>query len=227
MMCVVLMGLGGLRSLAQPIEGIEILEEGQEEQARLLLGQCQFSLERRKTEPNLLHLRFFHAESLKTDECNRVLVLEDKLKVLEALINTLVPEPHERRSIHTVFIGRLVKTFPELAERLTLAAVKSEDWDDKRSRKESGYSNRSVRHWLLSPDVHKELADMLERLGFRIRSFSVEKVFVAKPRDIPFGAKLLEAGAHPNIKLPFDAMTWVIVEPLEKLEKASSASQDQ
>ncbi len=227
LMCVLLVELGGGRSLAQPISGIEVLEDGQEEKALIRRDQCTFSLERRKKEPGLFHFRYHHTQSLIADECHRMVALEDKLEVLEALIVTLVPEPHERNSIHTLFAGRLVKTFPELAKRIALAAAISEDWDDKRAWKESGYANRSVRHWFMSPDVHRELADMLERLGFRIRSFSVEKVLMAKPQDIPFGDKLLEEGANPNSKLPFDAMTWVILEPLGKLEKAPSACKDQ
>ncbi len=35
---------------------------------------------------------------------------------------------------------------------------------------------------------------------------------MAKPKDISFGSWLLEQGADPHTKLPFDAMTWFHLE---------------
>ena len=158
---------------------------------------CPASLERPKKETHLLHFRH---------DCPQP--LEGKLALLGRMLETLVPDPEDRRSIRTLFVGRLVVTFPEFAQRLAQAASGDPDWDAKRPWKEPGYSNRFVFGLLKEGNFFPELNATLEPLGYTVEVASVEKILMARPADIPFGDVLLEQGADPETRLPFDALTW-------------------
>ena len=180
------------------------------ESQRVLLGEdefahyvtweiagCPASLERGKREVHLLHFRHDCPQSL-----------EEKLALLGRMLEKLVPDPEDRRSIRTLFVGRLVVTFPEFAQRLARAASGDPDWDAKRPWKEPGYANRYVFRLLKEGNFFPELNTTLKPLGFTVEVASVEKILMARPEDIPFGDTLLEQGADPDTKLPFDALTW-------------------
>ena len=125
----------------------------------------------------------------------------------------MIPQSEDRHTIRTLFVGRLVLTFPEIAQRLASAASESPEWDAKKAWKESGYSNRFVLQLLKQDHLFPELQEALDEFGFQVHIASVEKILMAKPKDISFGSWLLEQGADPQTKLPFDAMTWFHLEP--------------
>ena len=42
----------------------------------------------------------------------------------------------------------------------------------------------------------------------------VEKVLIGLARELDFGHRLIEGGVEPNARTPFDASTWIRLEPL-------------
>jgi hypothetical protein len=166
------------------------------------LDGCRASLERPKKELHYLHFR---------NDCQQP--LEEKLALLKAMVETLVSDSEDRSTIRSLFVGRLVLTFPEFSQRLAKAASESPDWDPKRPWKEPGYSNRFVLHLMKQDNLFPELQTALDGFGYEVQVASVEKILMAKPKDIAFGDQLLEQGADPQIKLPFDAMMWFSFSP--------------
>jgi hypothetical protein len=188
-----------------------VLTEDQSWQKAIMeLDGCRVSLERRKVESDLLHFRH---------DCHQT--LSEKLDLLKAMIKVLVPDLEGRRTIHTLFVGRLYPTFTEFAQRLGKVASESPEWDPKRPWKEPGYSNRFVFQLMRQENLFPELQKALDGFGYKVQVASVEKILIAKPKDIPFGSWLLEQGADPNTKLPFDAMTWFYLKPIENSESSS------
>ena len=171
--------------------------------AKVEIDGCRASLERRMKESHVLHFR---------NDCQQP--LDEKLSLLKIMLETLVPDPDDRKAIRTLFVGRLVRPFPKVAQRMAMAASPSLDWDAKRPWKEPGYSNRFVFQLMKEETVFPELIAILEPLGYEVQIASVEKILMAKPKDISFGEALLEQGAAPKTKLPFDALTWFHLEPI-------------
>lgn len=164
---------------------------------------CRVSLERRTVEAHLLHLR--HG-------CKQT--LDEKMVLLQAMIEMLVPEPQARRNIHTLFIGRLVTTFPELAKRLAHAAARHPDWNPSRERQVPGSTNRFVATLAREAQILTELERAVAQAGYRVQAVSVEKVLIAPAQRLPFGTWLVEQGVAPDARLPFDALTWLRLAPL-------------
>ncbi|MGD9850959.1 MAG: hypothetical protein AB7T38_06815 [Nitrospirales bacterium] len=171
---------------------------------------CRVSLERQKKESHLLHFRH---------DCLQA--LEKKLALLVHMLEKLVPDLEDRRTIRTLFVGRIVQTFPEFAQRLARAASGDPNWDGKRPWREPGYSNRFVFQLMKEGNLFPELTAKLEPLGYAVEVASVEKILMAKPKDIPFGDMLLEQGANPKTKLPFDALTWFHLKPISNIPPSS------
>ncbi len=182
-------------------------------QATWEMDGCRASLERPKKESHLLHFR---------NDCHQA--LEEKLALLGRMLETLVPDFEERRTIRTLFVGRIVQTFPEFAQRLARAASGDPDWDAKRPWKEPGYSNRFVFQLMKEGSLFPELNATLEPLGYGVEVASVEKILMAKPKDIPFGGVLLEQGADPETKIPFDALTWFHLKPISNIPPPSPSN---
>lgn len=191
---------------AEPLLSIAVLEGKYQFEAVGFVGNCRVSLERPKHTLDLLHFRH---------ECSQPLA--DKLIVLNAMLEALLPDQNDRQSIRTLFVGRLVVTFPEVAQRVALAAVQSPEWDPKRPFKESGYSNRFVLQLLKQGNLFPELSESLRVEGYDVQVASVEKILMGKPKDLPFGSGLLKQGADPKTRLPFDAMTWFHLQPIPPL----------
>lgn len=194
----------------EDLQSIVLTEDEHEEQAVVELNGCRVSLDRRKKESHLLHFR---------DDCQQSLA--EKLSLLKIMLETLIPDLINRKTIRTLFVGRLVSTFPDFAQRVAKAASGSPDWDGRRPWKEPGYSNRFVLQLMKEKTVFPELNATLEPLGYEVQIASVEKILMARPKDIPFGNVLLEQGADPNIKLPFDALTWFHLNPIPNISPPS------
>ncbi len=187
---------------AEPTLAPVFVENEYGKKATMELDGCQASLERPTQQPDYLHFR---------NDCQQP--LKEKLGLLKSMIEMLIPTSEDRHTIRTLFVGRLVLTFPEFAQRLAKAASESPEWDAKRAWKEPGYSNRFVLQLLKQDHLFPELGKVLAAFDYQVHISSVEKILMAKPQDISFGSWLLEQGAHPQIKLPFDAMTWFHLEP--------------
>ena len=190
-------------SLGYDIPDITLVEDEYEHRAIVELEECRVSLERRKKESHLVRYRHDCPQSL-----------EQKLTLLKAMFLDLIPDKDDQKTIRTLFVGRILVTFPEFARRVSKAAVESPDWDPKRPWKEPGYSNKIFFNLMKKESIFPELKKIFGSLGYKIQVASVEKILMAKPQDIPFGSWLLEEGADPGTKLPFDAMTWFHLEPL-------------
>jgi len=193
----------GAVALAEPLPPIAVLEGKYQFEAVGFVGDCRVSLERPKNTLDLLHFRH---------ECHQPLA--DKLALLNTMLEALLPDQKDRQAIRTLFVGRLVVTFPEVAQRVALAASQSPDWDHKRPSKESGYSNRFVFQLLKRQNLFPELLESLHLVGYESQVASVEKILMGKPKDLPFGSELLEQGVDPKTRIPFDAMTWFHLETL-------------
>ncbi len=189
--------------LADPLASLGIVEDEFSHKALIDLDGCQVSLERSKKDMHYLHFR--HG-------CPQL--LEEKLRLFQSMVEVLLPDVEDRFAITTLFVGRLVRTFPEYAQRLATIALESPEWDPKRAWSDSGYSNGVVMKFLQSPQFFLEMNDVLSELGFKGSVVSVEKVLMGMPHDLPFG---LDLQAHPTAlrtRLPFDAMTWLHLEPI-------------
>jgi len=189
-------------SEAKSLQPLVLVEDEFAHKVTTDLDGCRASLERRKKELNYLHFR---------NDCPQP--LEAKLTLLSAMIEMLIPEAEDRHTISSLFVGRLVLTFPEIAQRLAKSASESPEWDQKRPWKEPGYSNRFVLQLMKHDNLFPELSETLKGFGYKVQVASVEKILMAKPKDTSFGDQLLEEGADPQIKLPFDALTWFSLSP--------------
>jgi hypothetical protein len=64
--------------------------------------------------------------------------------------------------------------------------------------------------------VYRELRDLFRGYGLHLRVASVEKVLVGRPGDMPSGTELLKQGVRPASRLPYDAMTWLQVNSMNR-----------
>lgn len=109
--------------------------------------------------------------------------------------------------LRSVFIGVLT-AYPEISASLARAAQAERAWDSRRGRAREGSDNALVQRLLASGREVQELAHVLARHGYRLESLSVEKVRSAPPDRIPDLNDPSLSG-----RLPFDAMTWLVVRP--------------
>lgn len=112
--------------------------------------------------------------------------------------------------VDRLFIGRLEEQLPEVARGLSLAAVQSSEWDARRGWGDSGYANGFVRDLLNArgAELYGPLRSQFAAWHIRIEVASIEKVLMAVPADLPYGERLLAAGADPAARVPFDAVVW-------------------
>ena len=112
--------------------------------------------------------------------------------------------------IDQLFIGRLDQQLPEVAMRLSLVAARSPDWDGERGWSSSGYANGFVRDLLNAQgaELYGPLQARFAAWRIRLEVASIETVLMAVPADLPYGGRLLAAGADPAERVPFDAVVW-------------------
>lgn len=166
---------------------------------------CPVSLEWRDVEPELIHYR---------NDCSQT--TEDKAALLASMLQRLLAECRAGCPVRTLFIGRMVETFSTLAQRLGLAASRSRAWDSARARRESGYANRFYVDLARQPGMFPELEAALRPLGFTVSLTAVEKVLATRPKETPFGGWLLAQGVAPRSHVPFDALAWFRLAPVER-----------
>jgi len=196
-LCLSVFLIVSANSHAEPISPMEVVEDEFAHKVILNIHGCRASLERPKNNPSYLHFRHACGQSL-----------QEKSILLISMIEILVPDFTERSTIHTLFVGRLLLTFPDIAQRVAKAASELTEWDPQRAWKEPGYSNRIFFQLLKQPHIFQEIKGALATFGYEVQVAWVEKVLMAEPKDLLFGAWLLAQGADPKTKLPFDAMVW-------------------
>lgn len=113
--------------------------------------------------------------------------------------------------VDRLFVGRLEAQLPEVARGLSLAAAQSSQWDGQRGWSDSGYANGFVRDLLnvRGTELYGPLQSAFAAWHIRLDVASIEKVLMAIPADLPYGARLLAAGADPAERVPFDAVVWL------------------
>jgi hypothetical protein len=166
---------------------------------------CPVSLEWRAVEPALIHYR---------NDCSQT--TDDKAALLASMLQRLLTECTADCPVRTLFIGRMVETFPGFAQRLALAASRSRRWDSVRARRESGYANRFYAEFARQPGMFVELEAALRPLGFTVTLSAVEKVLAARPKETPFGDWLVAQGVANSSRVPFDALAWFRLAPVEQ-----------
>jgi len=168
-----------------------------ETRASLDLDGCTASLSYRRQEPELLHLR---------NDCRQP--LEQKIRVLQAQVSCLFGSGGIPPQFRTLYAGRLVVTFPEMAQRLAVAAWRSPRWEGPRARRDSGFANRAVTDLANEAHIFGELEKALTGGKTSLRIVSVEKVLIAVPRETPFEEFLLVHGVSARFVVPFDSQVW-------------------
>ncbi len=152
------------RSEAESLQSLVLEEDDFSTKAVIDVAECRASLERPKNQLNYVHFR---------NDCQQS--LEKKLTLLKSMLEMLIPQSEDRHTIHTLFVGRLVLTFPEIAQRLAREAAESPEWDAKKAWKDSGYSNRFVLQLLKQEHLFPELQEALAEFDYKVQIASVEK----------------------------------------------------
>src|SRR5262249_34332526 len=129
--------------------------------------------------------------------------LADKLALLAGLADALMPPAAPEKL--TLFVGRLVVTFPDIACEVAQTARARSAWDTRRARKDAGYANTAFAGLVEGAPSTRLLADRLASRHLRLARVSVEKVLADKPAKTPLASRI--GGTAP---VPFDALTYFI-----------------
>jgi len=162
---------------------------------------CEAALEWRAAEPALVRYR---------NDCEQAVA--DKAQLLASMLHEFAPDPAARAGLQTLFVGRMVLTFPELAQRVALAAARRSDWEPARVWRDVHYANRFYVQVGGQPWLFPELQTALAPLGYSVSLTTAEKVLAGRPRETPFEGWLLAQGVGPRERVPFDAMVWFRLE---------------
>ena len=154
--------------------------------------------------------------------------LHERLATLGTLMKQLPQGLKSLNGIRYFSTGRMETSTPEFSSRLALAASQDKDWDNKQgglsSKGQQKYKNINDYVTKLANDqqVYKELRTCFNAIGLDIVLNSVEKVLIGKRENIPLGSLLYDHGISRGSKLPFDAITWYGVIPLNTAPEAST-----
>jgi hypothetical protein len=182
-------------SADEPGAQIEIAASALGPVARVSVDGCPVALESEPAEHGLF-LRY-------RNDCPQPLA--DKLALLGGLAGALVPQPGPEKL--TLFVGRIVVTFPDIACEVAQTARARSAWDARRARKDSGYANSAFTTLLGAAPSVQLLSDTLAPWRLRLTRVSVEKVLADKPGRTPLANRI--GGTAP---VPFDALTYFIFE---------------
>jgi hypothetical protein len=169
--------------------------------AALAVGECTLTAETRSQEPHVLRVRVSHPRHLgcQIDEASLVAVLRT------ALANPSTREPAVAYT--SLSLGRLVD-YPWLSANVARAAAGDRAWSSRAGRPVREGINGYVARMLSRHAATDSLRSALGDAGYRIAGVSVEKVLVMPAREIAaLGGERLEG------RLPFDAITWLLLEP--------------
>ncbi len=143
-----------------------------------------------------------------------------KIEWLEKLARALQARRKEGEKIESFGVGRISVSFPDAAQAIVVAAHADKDWDKAKGRlTQTGKStfihvNHLFAALVMRSDFPKSFEKTLSILGYRVAAASVEKVLIGTPNETPFAAEL-KAADITNGKLPFDALVWLTLTPVE------------
>lgn len=118
----------------------------------------------------------------------------------------------------SLFLGRLVD-YPWISSALATFAATDSRWDVRKGQPVTGHSNGYVRAVLARPGMLAPIDQVLANNGYRVRAVEVEKVLVARCREL--GSR--DTGLHCPGRVPFDAMVWLVLAKGEE-ENASQGT---
>ena len=190
---------------------------------------CRVSLERSHVEPELLILRLSAAEfgvGIRFPSVCQFLSLEDRVALLRRMIEMLIPDADDRSTIHSLGVGSLAHTFPEVARRLAKTVGKHPDWPGvrKRERISPGAANGFVSIIASEEKLFPELDAALAPVGYYPHFGQMEKMLIRPAKNLAYQEWLIEQGVDPDIDVPFDAVTWFYLEPLSTIQNDGARS---
>lgn len=106
----------------------------------------------------------------------------------------------------SLFLGRLVD-YPWISLALATFASTDSRWDARKGRPVSGHVNGYVREALARLGMLAPIDQVLAANGYRVRAVEVEKVLVARCREL----RSPERELHCLGRVPFDAMVWLVL----------------
>lgn len=140
--------------------------------------------------------------------------LLSKEEAMEALAETLRMLRAQGESLsryRLLYLGRLVD-YPWLSEALARWAARSGRWDPVRARPRTGRNvNRFVANALLESGALAPFGEVVGREGLRVTDVSLEKVLISPASKLPFGRELRAEGIATRARLPFDALTHLVL----------------
>jgi len=134
---------------------------------------------------------------------------ESLTRQLKQIVSGLHQLTHKHGfAYETLFIGRMLH-YPEMARRLAILAAGETDRPSTRDQV-------AFYPWVVKAcnraRVFAELDQELTRLGMTVEVASVEKVLCAPPKKMP---PEIGAGIDSTQPLPYDALTWFRLIPIE------------
>jgi len=233
----VLIGITCLSSVSMSMEvgadslALKHFSTGHEDGVEMMHKECRVSLERRRVEPELLFFRVSRVPfglGMGFPSVCQFLSLEDRVVLLGEMIEMLLPNPDDRSTIHSLGVGSLAHTFPEVAQRLAKTVGKHSDWPGVRKgeRMNPGAANGFVSKIGREKNVFPELEAALATVGYRSHFAQMEKVLIRPAKKLSYHEWLSEQGVDPDIEVPFDAMTFFYLEALSPIPEERSGSED-
>jgi hypothetical protein len=125
--------------------------------------------------------------------------------LLQATLRTALSNPHDHPAWS--FCMRL-ETYPEMSYRVASLAAASKNWDRRRGRAKTTFTNTLITSLANSQETYGELRELFSALGYQITLQSAEKVLVDRAKMLPYGAELAAQGISPGTPVPFDAILW-------------------
>jgi len=134
--------------------------------------------------------------------------LKSQIIKLDSLLSSALNDSLIDFNFTTLFWGRLNNSTNRdftLAKRLVLFAHKSNTWNNKQGRPDSGNKNDFIKN--LKNEFTIELAPLLKKYDYTIESVSAEKVLVYAAEKLAFWDDL-KTEINAKDKLPFDCQLW-------------------
>lgn len=135
-------------------------------------------------------------------------LLKDQIPKLDSLLAKVLNDSLIDFNFTTLFWGRLNNSTNRdftFAKRLVLFAHKSNAWNNKQGRPNSGNKNDFIK--LLKNEFTIELAPLFKKYGYTIENISAEKVLVYPAEKLAFFDDI-KTEINAKDKFPFDCQLW-------------------
>ncbi len=166
--------------------------------ARVRIGDCEAAAEYRPRQSVVLY----------RDPCRRPAT--EKLATLARLAEALLTEASDAPPRLAVFVGSIAETFPDLAADLVVAAGSGSNWDSELASRSSDYANGIVSRLLDRTEVGGAIRSFRTG-GYRSAGILVDRVAVARPRQLPFPLPPHVVSANSDTPLPYDGLLWIVL----------------